>query len=153
MKRKIPILLLCLMASACRTSSGVAESSPYHFKWYVDEFWEDSRDRLRYEQVSKIADRHCQAYGKRAVLARSTGEIRWLSYIKYNCIPKEQYFCVDQLWFEDLQKCADDEQRKNKPDSKQIDSKKMSAAEERCLSLGFARATEKFAECVLQLSK
>ncbi len=148
MNIKVLIVILCLMVSSCRTSSGLVDSSPNHFKWYVDEFWEEGRLRLSSVDVYVLADRHCQQFNKRAAYQRFP-DIQWLKYYEYQCIPKDQFICAGQL----LSPCTNTELEKNNPNNQQKDTKRISAAEDKCVGLGFTRATEKFGECVLQLSK
>lgn len=139
--------LIFLIISGC-ASSGISESSPNHFIWYVDEFWEEG-NRASYEQVTFFADRHCQKYNKRAIYPLEKKNSKLFKYLEYECIPKEQFICFYQNFVD----CGSSGIGQNKPTIQQIDLKRLSDAEDKCLNLGFARNTDKFGECVLQLSK
>jgi hypothetical protein len=145
MKIKIPILLLCLMMSACRTSSGVAESSAYHFKWYVDEFWSGG---VTFEEVDAIADDHCRRHKKRAVWSPDFSPRSMLKYLNYTCVPEEQYRCKLQLWGSG----GCEVKAKPRPISSAEDHLSLEA-EKKCIDLGFRQDTAKFVECVHQISK
>jgi hypothetical protein len=151
MKAVIFVALLCALVSACRTSSGMAEASPNHFKWYVDEFW--GGDNNSFEQIDMFADRHCQKYGKRAIKVPRTKEIEWLKYLNYVCVPKDKYICKYQLFSSVPEPCGDFAQNKNKHNNEQPETNTTSVAEDKCVGLGFKQGTEKFGDCVLQLSK
>lgn len=142
------IAALCALVSACRTSSGVAESSPNHFKWYVDEFWESGSKGI--EETDQLADAHCRKYKKRAVWAEDFSPRSFFKYRNYTCIPEDKYICKVQLLENNDSRC------KVQAKTRVEDSSGLSGlreAESKCTSLGFKQGTEKFAECVLQLSR
>ncbi len=136
-------VLLCLLLCGCRGSTGVLEADQNHFKWYVDEFFSGSSESSRdFLLVYNQADLHCKSFRKRAVFAIDPIENGLFKYFNYLCIPEAEFQCKFQL----MSPCIADERSK-------ISILPMEDAKKTCINLGFKEGSEKFGNCVLQISK
>jgi hypothetical protein len=142
------IFAVCVSLAACRTSSGVAEASPNHFKWYVDEMF--SGPAYGINELDKLADDHCRKYKKRAIWSSDFAQNTWLKYVNYDCVPEERYVCKTQIFGTDTPNCIAEHRSLITEPAKQ---NTFVEVQTKCDHLGFKRGTEKFEECMLQLQK